>query len=187
MYRSLYVLLLMAMMAFVMSSCSDDDDFTMSPGNLLTFSQDTVSLDTIFSRVPTATKTFWVYNKSGNGIRCTNIRLEKGNQTGFRVNVDGSYLGASDGFMVNDIEVRNRDSIRVFVELTSPANNKDVSTLLTENLIFNLESGAQQKVCLQAFTWDADMYDNMIVSEDKTIESTKPIIIYGGITVAKVG
>ena len=183
MYRSLYVLLLMAMMAFVMPSCSDDDGFTMSPGNLLTFSQDTVSLDTIFSRVPTATKTFWVYNKSGNGIRCTNIRLEKGNQTGFRVNVDGSYLGASDGFMVNDIEVRNRDSIRVFVELTSPANNKDVPTLLTENLIFNLESGAQQKVCLQAFTWDADMYDNMIVSEDKTIESTKPIIIYGGITV----
>lgn len=183
MYRSLYVLLLMAMMAFVMPSCSDDDDFTMSPGNLLTFSQDTVSLDTIFSRVPTATKTFWVYNKSGSGIRCTNIRLEKGNQTGFRVNVDGSYLGASDGFMVNDIEVRNRDSIRVFVELTSPANNKDVPTLLTENLIFNLESGAQQKVCLQAFTWDADMYDNMIVSEDKTIESTKPIIIYGGITV----
>ena len=77
MYRFFYVFLSMALMAFLLPSCSDDDDFTMSPANLLTFSQDTVSLDTIFSRVPTATKTFWVYNKSGSGIRCSSIRLEK--------------------------------------------------------------------------------------------------------------
>lgn len=87
-------LLLLAMLF----SCSDDDSFTVSPSNRLTFSLDTVSLDTVFSQVPTVTKTFWVYNKSGDGIRCSTIRLEKGNQTGFRVNVDGSYLGASEGF-----------------------------------------------------------------------------------------
>ncbi len=185
MYRLFYVLLSSFLITFSMLSCADDDDFSLSTGNLLTFSADTVSLDTVFSRVPTATKSFWVYNKSGSGIRCSNVRLEKGNQTGFRVNVDGSFLGASDGYMVNGIEIRNRDSVRVFVELTSPTNNKDVPTLLTENLVFNLESGAQQMVCLQAYTWDAEMYHDLVVSDDMTIESSKPIIIYGGITVAE--
>ena len=120
-------------------SCSDDDSFTSSPNNRLVFSSDTVSLDTVFSQVPTATKTFWVYNRSGDGIRCANVRLERGNQTGFRVNVDGAFLGSSSGFLVNDVEVRNKDSIRVFVELTSPMNNKVEPTLLEDNLIFSLD------------------------------------------------
>ena len=172
-------LLLLAMLF----SCSDDDSFTVSPSNRLTFSLDTVSLDTVFSQVPTVTKTFWVYNKSGDGIRCSTIRLEKGNQTGFRVNVDGSYLGASEGFLVNDIEVRHSDSIRVFVELTSPANNRVDPTLLEDNLVFTLESGVEQRVNLNAWTWDARRISNMVIDRDSTIVADTPVIIYGGITV----
>ena len=119
-------------MATLLCACNDDDSFTTSPNNLLTFSIDTVRLDTVFSRIPTSTRTFWVYNKSGDGVRCSRIALEKGNQTGFRVNVDGTYLGSSEGFQVSGIEVRNRDSIRVYVELTSPANNKFEPTLLED-------------------------------------------------------
>lgn len=164
-------------------SCSDDDSFTSSPNNRLVFSSDTVSLDTVFSQVPTATKTFWVYNRSGDGIRCANVRLERGNQTGFRVNVDGAFLGSSSGFLVNDVEVRNKDSIRVFVELTSPMNNKVEPTLLEDNLIFSLESGVEQKVNLKAWTWDAITYSDMIIDKDSVIATERPVIISGGITV----
>ena len=173
------------MWVMMLFSCSDDDDFSSSAGLRLTFSQDTVRLDTVFSQVPTATKTFWVYNKSGHGIRCSNIRLEKGNQTGFRVNVDGEYLGASEGYQVNDIEVRKSDSLRVFVELTSPANNHIEPTLLEDNLVFSLESGVEQRVNLNAWTWDAEQYRDMRIDRDSIIMSTKPIIIYGGITVSE--
>lgn len=169
----------------VLFSCTDDDDFSTSAALRLTFSEDSVAFDTVFSQVPTATKTFWVYNRSGHGIRCSNIRLEKGNQTGYRVNVDGSYLGASEGFLVNDIEVRNKDSIRVFVELTSPVNNRVEPTLLEDNLVFHLESGTEQKVNLNAWTWDAEQYRDMRIERDSTITSSRPIIIYGGITVAE--
>ncbi len=58
----------------------------------LRFSTDTVSLDTTFSNVPTPTRSFWVYNHSGKSLRCSTVRLENGNQTGFRVNVDGTFL-----------------------------------------------------------------------------------------------
>ncbi len=173
----------LTVMVWSLYACTDDDSFSDSPSHFLTFSEDSVRLDTVFSRVPTATKTFWAYNRSGDGIRCQSIRLEKGNQTGYRVNVDGSYLGSSAGYQVSDIEIRNKDSIRVFVELTSPANNKEVPTLLEDNLIFQLESGNIQKVNLSAYTWDADMRENVVIEQNTTWKQTKPIVIYGGITI----
>ena len=172
-----------AMAMGVLTACQDNESFTTSTTNLLTFSTDTVKLDTTFSTVPTATKTFWVYNRSGAGIRCRNVRLEQGNQTGYRVNVDGQYLGATEGFQTNDVELREGDSIRVFVELTSPVNSQDKPQLVSDNLIFTLESNVQQKVNLRAFSWDADLIDNMTVSSDYTIDSSRPIIVRGGITV----
>ena len=44
----------------VLFSCTDDDDFSTSAALRLTFSEDSVAFDTVFSQVPTATKTFWV-------------------------------------------------------------------------------------------------------------------------------
>ena len=58
----------------------------------------------------------------------TNVRLAQGNQTGFRVNVDGISLDASNGYQANNLEVRNKDSIRVFVEMTSPINSATTPT-----------------------------------------------------------
>ena len=173
---------LFALMLVILSACSDDDSFSASPSNLLTFSTDTVRIDTVFSCVPTATQTFWVYNRSGSGIR-TNVRLSHGNQTGYRVNVDGVYLGPTEGFQVNDIEIRKNDSIRVFVELTSPENLKSKPTLVTDDLVFTLESGVQQKMSLKAYTWDAELLHDVIVSKDSTFRTDKPVVIYGGITV----
>jgi len=176
-------LLIISLFAMLLTACSDDDSFTTSPSNLLTFSTDTVKLDTVFSRIPTATRTFWVYNHSGDGIRCSSVRLEQGNQTGFRVNVDGIYLGESQGYQTNEIEIRDKDSIRVFVELTSPNNNAKTPQLLEDNLVFTLESGVQQRVNLRGYTWDAAIYGLLEIQHDTTISSTKPIVIQSGLKV----
>ena len=119
------------------ASCSDDDDFSTSSSLTLTMGSDTISFDTTFSATPTPTKTFWVYNRSGKNLRLSNVRLERGNQTGFRVNVDGTFLGQNAGWQANDIEIRNKDSIRVFVELTSPLNGKTDPQLVQDNLLLN--------------------------------------------------
>jgi hypothetical protein len=167
----------------LITACTDDDSFSASSSNLLTFETDTVKLDTTFSKVPTATKSFWVYNHSGDGIRCLNVRLENGNQTGFRVNVDGVYLGQASGYQVQDVEIRKNDSIRVFVELTSVMQQTDKPQKVEDNLVFSLESGVQQKVNLNAFSWDAEFLQDVVVHGDSTIQSTKPIVVYGNLTV----
>ena len=176
-------LCLLALLLCVMTGCQDDDSFSTNVSNILSFSADTVKLDTVFSAVPTTTRTFWVHNESGDGIRCTNIRLERGNQSGFRVNVDGVYLGSESGYQASEVEIRKGDSLRVFVELTSPVNGRNKPWLVEDNLLFLLESGVTQKVNLNAYSWDAIKYRNLHITNDTTLTGDRPIIVYGKLTV----
>ena len=179
-----YITIILLALLATLSACTDDDSFSASTANTLTFSADTVTFDTLFSRVPTATRTFWVYNHSGDGIRCSSVRLENGNQTGYRVNVDGIYLGSAQGYQTNEIEIRDKDSIRVFVELTSPENHAKTPQLLEDNIVFTLESGVQQKVNLRGFSWDADIIGMLEIRHDTTISAVdKPLIIQQGLRV----
>ena len=163
-------------------ACSDDDSFTTSTSARLTFSTDSVKMDTIFSGIGSRTYDFWVYNNAGDGLRIQSVRLNKGNQTGFRVNVDGSYLDSSIGAVVGNLEVRKGDSIRVFVELTAPENGLLEPQLIEDQLIFKLESGIEQSVYLEGHSWDAVMMRDVVVRSDSLIESRRPIIIYGGLS-----
>ena len=167
-------------------SCNDDEKFSTSTADKLTFSGDIISLDTVFSTIPSSTKSFWVYNKNNAGIRCNSVRLESGNQTGFRVNVNGLYLNSTNGYRANDVMLYHGDSLRVFVEVTSPVNNEVTPKKISDNLIFELESGVEQNVKLQAWSWDATKISSLHVNNDTTIDGrSKPILISGGITIAK--
>ena len=63
-------------------ACSDNDTFTTSPNALLSFSKDTVNMDTIFSNYGSRTHDFWVFNNTSDGLRIQSVRLKRGNQTG---------------------------------------------------------------------------------------------------------
>ena len=162
-----------------LTACSDNDSFTTNPSAILTFSTDTVKMDTVFTNIGSATYTFWVFNRSGDGLRLSSVRLKNGNQTGFRVNVDGSYLDNLYGSVVTDLEVRKGDSIRVFVELTAPETRQLEPQKMGDDLVFQLESGTTQTVRLEAWAWDAIKLSNLVVSRDTTIESEVPVILYG--------
>lgn len=159
-------------------ACDDGDSFSTSPDRLLTFSVDTVRLDTVFSTVPSSTRSFWIYNNSGDGLRCRSVRLEGGNQNGFRVNVDGTYLSPEQGYKADGIEVRKGDSIRVYVEVTTAQMRGNDPTELNDYLVFELESGVQQKVVLNAWSWNADFLRSPKYTADAVLGSGKPIVVY---------
>ena len=93
MKRIFYVLIV----ALMCVACEDDEKFSTGPGMRLDFSVDTLKLDTVFSNTPSSTYAFWVFNRQDSGQRLQTVKLKKGNQTGFRVNVDGIYLDNSNG------------------------------------------------------------------------------------------
>lgn len=163
-------------------ACADEDGFTTSTGNKLSFSNDTLSLDTVFSNIPSASRSMWVYNKSGDGLRC-GVSLEKGSVSAFRVNIDGIFLGEANNWQTSDIEIRNKDSVRIYVEATLPNAPGEDPQKNDDNIVFNLESGVVQKVNLKAWAWNAKLLKGLEISKDTTIQSNTPIIIYKGLKV----
>ena len=159
--------------------CADDESFSASSDLRLEFPSDTLKLDTVFSRTASSTYTFWVHNRNNEGLRLQSVRLKKGNQTGFRVNVDGFYLDNANGSQTNDLEIRKNDSILVFVEITPFETYRNEPEAISDQLVFSLESGGEQSICLQAWAWDAVRLYSPVIMTDSIIESDKPILVYG--------
>lgn len=181
MKRIFYLFLILALCI----ACQDDDSFSTSNSLKLDFSVDTLNLDTVFSRVPTSTYSFWVHNRNNDGIRLEQVRLRRGNQSGYRVNVDGIYLDNANGSQTNNIEIRKNDSILVFVELTANENKQSSPCLVQDDLVFLMESGVEQKVCLQAWSWDAIKLYEPVITKDSVISSDIPMVVYGDLTVSE--
>lgn len=181
--KHLYLHSLLLAFALMMWACSDDDSFTTSSSNLLSFSTDTLSLDTVFSNVSSSTRSFWVYNHSGDGLRCS-VSLSRGASSEFRVNVDGQYLSSDIDYQISDLEIRKDDSVRVYVEVKSSTTNSAEPQKVEDDLVFTLESGVEQRVNLNAYSWDAILLHNLEISSDTTLaQDSIPFVIYGGITV----
>lgn len=168
--------------AALLVGCTDKDEFSVDPSALLTFSTDSVSMDTVFCTVPTRTYDFWVHNTTNTGIRIKEVRLKQPSLSGFRVNVDGNYVDS----VAYDFEVRKNDSIRVFVELTAPVVAQSEPKHIEDQLIFALESGVEQPMKLCAYSWKARFFDDELeVKEDMLIDDRQPIVIRKGIHIAK--
>ena len=167
MKRIFYVLIGVLLMV----ACEDDEKFSSGAGMRLDFDKDTLKMDTVFSGTPSSTYAFWVHNRHDSGVRLATVKLKKGNQTGFRVNVDGIYLDNSNGSQISNVEIRRKDSILVFVELTAQATHQ-----LEPN-------GSEQAVKLRAWAWDAQKLYDPEINEDTEIESEMPLVIYGDMTV----
>lgn len=171
-------------------SCTDNDTFSTDRNNRLTFTQegaviDTLDIDTVFTQVGSSTHTFIVNNNSSDGIRLTNVILRGGNQYGFRVNVDGTYLSKENGYQMNDLEIRKGDSVRVFVEVLAPKHSGIPYAELTDQLVFNLESGVSQSLTLHACSMDAKEMRGKVVTADETLDGSTPLIIYDSLVVAE--
>jgi len=99
------------------SSCRNDFETVPSTGNL-EFSRDTVFLDTVFTNIGSSTYNLKVYNTSDDDITIPTIRLGEGENSQYRLNVDGL-----PGKIFNDINILAKDSIFVFVETTLDIDN----------------------------------------------------------------
>ena len=187
--NTLLLLSYLLVMITAVCSCDDNDSFTTSYTNQLTISRSTLSFDTVFSKVPSASKKLMMYNHSGDGVRITSVEQSRGaEKSGFRVNVNGMYISPdADNRLTTPIELRSGDSLRVWVEITSQKENNTVKPQKVEdNILFNLESGRQQAVNLYAWTWDADTLQDHTIATDSLIDNKgeRPLVVHGKLTVA---
>ena len=140
MNRSLYFIASFFIL-ILWSSCRQDFEFTPSTGTL-SFSKDTVYLDTVFSNIGSSTYTLKVYNNSDNDILIPSLKLSQGQTSKYRMNVDGMIgTGTLIGKEFANVELLAKDSMFVFIETTidiQPLVANETQFLYTDAIEFGI-------------------------------------------------
>lgn len=150
----------------IISSCQKDFFQESGPGNL-SFSNDSILFDTVFSSIGSATKKFIVYNNNTNPVTIENITLANTDPLNvYRINIDGFPIEQSQ-----NIKLAANDSMFVFVEVTINPNSSQLPYLVTNKLEFET-NGNTQSIELVAYGQNANFYtpmDNIFISGNDSL------------------
>ena len=131
--------------------CTLEEDFLTEPGTRVNLSADTLSFDTVFTAVGSATRSFKIYNPHARPLSLASVRVESDDGGRFRINVDGV-----SGTEVRDVFVPAEDSIYVFAEVTVDPDAPDsVSPFILEGRVVVTATTEEQSVLLVAFGQNA--------------------------------
>ena len=148
------------------ASCKKDFFQESGPGNL-SFSNDSILFDTVFSTIGSATKKFVVYNNNANPVTIDNISLSNNDPLNvYRVNVDGMPIEQSQ-----NNKLAANDSMFVFIEVTINPNSSQLPYLVTNKLEFTT-NGNTQSIELVAYGQNANFYtpmDNLFIGGNDTV------------------
>ncbi|MBD5289319.1 MAG: hypothetical protein HDS26_01375 [Bacteroides sp.] len=173
--RNLFYLFVAFIAACLIPGCISDD-FTTSSSDLLSFSEDQVYFDTVFTDVGTPTARLKVYNRAKKSINISRIAF-RNPSSNFQMNVDGV-----SGESFRDVEIRGGDSIFIFIECYIPANDDAEPFLVSDEIDF-LTNGVTQSVSLQAWGQNVVRLMNHRVSSDLTLTSERPYVIFDSLSV----
>ena len=176
---SLYFSLLL-MMAILLVNCRKENLLTDSSAKL-NFSVDTVLFDTVFTSIGSTTYLLKAYNPHDQAIEVSNIQLEDGSSSQYRINVDGV-----NGFSHTDVSILPNDSIFIFVEVTIDPASLDLPFIVEDNLVFQT-NGNEQIVNLVAWGQDAHFHGSLnditVLESNAEWSNDKPHVIYGIVAV----
>lgn len=170
------------LVAALSNGCKKD---VLNSDGALNFSEDTVIFDTVFTTIGSATRQFKIYNPSSDEVNISSIMLAGGQQSKYRMNLDGV-----PGIAYSNVKIPAKDSLFVFVDVTLDPNNQSQPAIITDSIVFNT-NGTIQDVDLAAFGWDAHFYypepDDFIpgigyysvIDCNTTWTNDKPHVIYG--------
>jgi hypothetical protein len=131
------VSIVLVLLAFLAPSCKKDKLIT-DPSAKLSFSQDSVLFDTVFTQVGSFTKRFRVHNPNNQKINISSLALARGDASFYRLNVDGV-----PGKSFHDIEIGAGDSIYVFVEVTIDPNAQTNPFVYKDSIVFQTNGNLQ--------------------------------------------
>ena len=164
-------LLIIPISIFCLVSC-EKENISSDPSLNITFSTDTVMFDTVFTAIGSSTQHFMIYNSNSYDLKISQIKLAGGASSFFRLNVDGV---AAD--IVNDITIRRKDSLYVFVDVTVDPTNLSSPLVVTDSIIFTT-NGNVQDVKLVAWGQDVHLFNADSIQSNTIFTNDKPYLVY---------
>lgn len=156
-------------------SCQKEN-FVIGSDIRLSFSADTIVFDTLFTEIGSATYYFKVYNNTNKTAKIDEIFLAKGNNSDYRVRIDGE-----NGIYSKDVEIAPKDSMYIFIETTLIKNSLNTPQLVQDSLVFRSGSYSTD---VDIISWGQNV--TMIKSQNlKTVtwSNSLPYLIFGSVTV----
>lgn len=151
------------------------DRFEDDTATGLSFSDDTLTFDTVFTTVGTATRYFKVYNTEGKDLKIKRIYLAGNN--GFRLNINGVASNSQ-----SDVILKKDDSLFVFVEVKVNPLNVNNPLLILDSVIFEMTTH-RHIMYLMAIGQDVHWVDGEVFSGNLSWVNDKPYLIYNSMLV----
>jgi len=176
-----FCILLLVILTFF--SCRRDDYYEGKDINI-TFSEDTLRFDTVFTTIGSATRFIKIFNPKDQPI-LVDVTLKNSSNSFFRINADGLK-----GPVVKNIEINSRDSIYIFVEVTvDPDQPLSLSPFILSDEIEVTANGNVFVAHLEAWGQNANYIPSTsgkgkgaLLScnlGERTWNDPKPYVIYG--------
>lgn len=168
----------------IQSACFDES-FVEDAALDVTFSVDTLTFDTVFTSVGSATRFFTIANRTDHNVILSSITLAQGFSSMFRINVDGIST-----YEARDVKILAHDSIYVFAEVTvDPDQPVSVSPFVITEEILVSSGGVTERVVLEAFGQNANYFPSRdaggqilglsCANGNIVWDDAKPYVIYG--------
>jgi len=161
---------------FLISSCKKDTFITSADASI-DFSSDSLYFDTVFTSAGSITGWVKVFNPNNQKLLLSGIRLMGGNNSSFKINIDGSA-----GIESNNIELAAHDSLYIFVSVYINPTAANLAFILRDSIrvAFN---GNEKYIQLSAWGQNAHFLKNQIISTNTTWTNDRPYVILGGLQV----
>ena len=175
-----FIGIILLILSIGFTACNDEN-YSTNPKYHLSFSTDTLSFDTVFTTLGSATSKIMIYNHNNVALKISHIAVAGGNTSSFKINVDGS-LNADNQF--SDIEIRANDSMYIFVALTVNPTNSNSPVFIKDSLVFQT-NGITQNVKLQAYGQNIIILRGKRFNDDTILKEDIPYLIYDSLIVSQ--
>jgi hypothetical protein len=158
----------------IVAGCLACDPLANPVSGRIEFSSDTVSFDTVFSGVGSATREFRAINRGKEPVLIDRIWLAGGEASPFRLNINGVPSTEADNLLL-----AQGDSLFVFVEVTVDPTGEDSPVAVIDSVVF-MSGSYVSRVILEAWGQEirlveGDIYGNVTWSEGR------PYVIRGSL------
>ena len=174
MIRHFHIFLLFILVTGLFS-CKKDT--IVSEGGDFVLSADSLKFDTVFTTAGSVTQFFLIKNQNNNTLQINSIELMGGNNSAFKMNVDGL-----PGTRFENVEIESNDSLYVFVTVNVNPNTRQLPFIIRDSIQItaNGKTIFQQ---LEAWGQNARYIRGKFIFENTTWNDDLPYVILGGVLV----
>jgi len=169
--------LLFAFIAIIYIHCScTEKKYVSGSGLHVIFSEDTIHFDTVFTTIGTVTREVRIINPYEGWLKINHIYLGNGDQSSFRLNIDGTPGNESW-----NIELPPNDSIFIFIDAIIDPTNENSPVAITDSIIVQIDNS----ICdINLVAWGQDIHlINAAQIHTETWQNDKPYVVYNSMLV----